>query len=119
MIKKVDAHHAIIPTPKSVNPQSLNGYEEKIYQLIARQYLMQFYPAAIYAEAKLVFDIANGHFIAKGRQLMSGGWRTLLGRDDATDSDDAGLADKVPPLDKGTVLTCRDGEIKRQDDRAS
>ncbi|MEF1221006.1 DNA topoisomerase, partial [Photobacterium damselae] len=68
--------------------------------------------AAIYAEAKLVFDIANGHFIAKGRQLMSGGWRTLLGRDDATDSDDAGLADKVPPLDKGTVLTCRDGEIK-------
>ncbi|HIF9177254.1 TPA: DNA topoisomerase III [Photobacterium damselae] len=110
--KKVDAHHAIIPTPKSVNPQSLNGYEEKIYQLIARQYLMQFYPAAIYAEAKLVFDIANGHFIAKGRQLMSGGWRTLLGRDDTTDSDDAGLADKVPPLDKGTVLTCRDGEIK-------
>ncbi len=42
MIKKVDAHHAIIPTPKSSS--ALTGYEAKIYQLIARQYLMQFLP---------------------------------------------------------------------------
>ncbi|PSU22856.1 DNA topoisomerase III [Photobacterium kishitanii] len=106
--KKVDAHHAIIPTPKSSS--ALTGYEAKIYQLIARQYLMQFYPAAEYADAKLVFTIANGLFIAKGRQLMSPGWRALLGRDDKKEDND--LADKVPPLDKGTVLVCRDGEIK-------
>ncbi|WP_305845683.1 DNA topoisomerase III [Photobacterium kishitanii] len=106
--KKVDAHHAIIPTPKSSS--ALTGYEVKIYQLIARQYLMQFYPAAEYADAKLVFTIANGLFIAKGRQLMSPGWRALLGRDDKKEDND--LADKVPPLDKGTVLVCRDGEIK-------
>ncbi|WP_281223318.1 DNA topoisomerase III [Photobacterium sanguinicancri] len=108
--KKVDAHHAIIPTPKGVNPASLSGGEAKIYQLIARQYLMQFYPAAVYSEAKLVFTIAGGIFIAKGRQLMSAGWRELLGRDDKSKDED--LADKVPPLEKGTVLTCREGEIK-------
>ncbi|KJF95446.1 DNA topoisomerase III [Photobacterium angustum] len=108
--KKVDAHHAIIPTPKAVNPQSLSSSEAKIYQLVARQYLMQFYPAAIYAEAKLVFTIAKGQFVAKGRQLMDAGWRVLLGRDDKGDDND--LADKVPPLTKGTVLTCRDGVIK-------
>jgi DNA topoisomerase IA len=106
--KKVDAHHAIIPTPKSSSV--LTGYETKIYQLIARQYLMQFYPAAEYADAKLVFTISQGLFIAKGRQLMSPGWRILLGRDDK--KEDSDLADKVPPLDKGTVLVCRDGEIK-------
>ncbi len=106
--KKVDAHHAIIPTPKSSSV--LTGYEAKIYQLIARQYLMQFYPAAEYADAKLVFTISQGLFIAKGRQLMSPGWRILLGRDDK--KEDSDLADKVPPLDKGTVLVCRDGEIK-------
>jgi len=48
----------------------------KIYQLIARQYLMQFYPAATYAEAKLVFEIAGGVFIAKGRQLTFAGWKS-------------------------------------------
>jgi DNA topoisomerase III len=116
--KKVDAHHAIIPTPKQISPNALSGSESKVYQLIARQYVMQFYPAAIYAEAKLVFTIAQGHFIARGRQLMSAGWRELLGRDQAEDKTKAtgnseqGLTDKVPPLEKGTVLTCREGEIK-------
>ena len=109
--KKVDAHHAIIPTPKAVNPASLSANEQKIYQQIARQYLMQFYPAAVYSEAKLEFTIAGGLFIARGRQLMSPGWRQLLGRDDSKEAD-SDLADKVPPLDKGTVLVCRDGEIK-------
>lgn len=110
--KKVDAHHAIIPTPKAVNAASLSGAEQKVYQLIARQYLMQFYPAAIYSEAKLVFTIAGGIFIARGRQLMSAGWRQLMGRNEESSSDNStDLADKVPPLEKGTVLTCRDGEI--------
>ena len=108
--KKVDAHHAIIPTPKAVNSNALSAGENKIYQLIARQYLMQFYPAAVYSEAKLVFTIAGGMFVAKGRQLMSAGWRELLGREDSTSEQD--LADKVPPLEEGTVLTCQDGEIK-------
>ena len=48
---KVDAHHAIIPTPKKMSSHALSGHEAKIYQLIARQYLMQFYPAAVYAES--------------------------------------------------------------------
>ena len=73
--QKVSAHHAIIPTPKQANVNALSGNEMKVYQLIARQYLMQFYPAAVYAEAKLVFDIAGGMFIAKGRQLVSPGWK--------------------------------------------
>ncbi|GAL27227.1 DNA topoisomerase III [Vibrio variabilis] len=33
---KVDAHHAIIPTPKKTN-MVLSGFEEKVYGLIARQ----------------------------------------------------------------------------------
>ncbi|UTV26883.1 DNA topoisomerase III [Photobacterium atrarenae] len=108
--KKVDAHHAIIPTPKTLNSAALSSREQDIYQLIARQYLMQFYPAAVYSEAKLVFAIAGGGFVAKGRQLKSAGWRALLGREDA--EDDQALAEKVPPLEQGTVLTCREGEIK-------
>lgn len=105
--KKVDAHHAIIPTPKQTSVNALSGNEMKIYQLIARQYLMQFYPAAVYAEAKLVFDIAGGFFVASGRQLVDTGWKSLLGK---VDEEENGV-DAVPPLSKGTVLTCREGEI--------
>ncbi|MDA0147027.1 DNA topoisomerase III [Vibrio sp. LaRot3] len=107
---KVDAHHAIIPTPKNASVNALSGNEMKIYQQIARQYLMQFYPPAIYAEAKLVFDIAGGKFVAKGRQLVSAGWKSLMGK---TDEEDSGV-DAVPPLNEGTTLTCREGEINQR-----
>ncbi|RSD31921.1 DNA topoisomerase III [Vibrio pectenicida] len=106
--KKVDAHHAIIPTPKKASVNALSANEMKVYQQIARQYLMQFYPAAVYAEAKLVFDIAGGNFVAKGRQLVSAGWKALLGK---IDEQETGV-DAVPPLPQGSVLTCREGEIK-------
>lgn len=107
---KVDAHHAIIPTPKKASVNALSSYEMKVYQLIARQYLIQFYPAAVYAEAKLVFNIAGGVFIAKGRQLLSAGWKALTGHQDEQEEG----VDKVPPLPVGTVLQCREGEIKQR-----
>lgn len=108
---KVDAHHAIIPTPKKMSTHALSGHEAKIYQLIARQYLMQFYPPAVYAESKLEFDIAGGVFIAKGRVMVSAGWKSLLpaGKAAQVEEDEA---DPVPALSQGDVLTCREGEIK-------
>ncbi|VFS51645.1 DNA topoisomerase [Budvicia aquatica] len=45
--KKVDAHHAIIPTSRS-SSVSLSEDERKIYELVALQYLMQFCPDAVY-----------------------------------------------------------------------
>ncbi|MFA0237522.1 DNA topoisomerase III [Vibrio sp. 10N.222.55.C7] len=106
---KVDAHHAIIPTPKKSSVNGLSANEMKIYQQIARQYLMQFYPPAVFADAKLVFDIAGGVFIAKGRQLINPGWKVLMGKTDTEEKGDG--TDTVPPLDKGTVLRCREGVI--------
>lgn len=106
---KVDAHHAIIPTPKKSSVNGLSANEMKIYQQIARQYLMQFYPHAVFADAKLVFDIVGGVFTAKGRQLLSPGWKVLMGKSDTAEKEEG--VDTVPPLAKGTVLTCREGLI--------
>lgn len=108
---KVDAHHAIIPTPKKKSTNALSGHEEKIYQLIARQYLMQFYPAAIYAESKLEFDIAGGVFIAKGRVMVSAGWKSLLPAGKAVQAEED-ETDPVPALSRGETLICREGEVK-------
>uniref|UniRef100_A0A5Q0TD86 DNA topoisomerase 3 n=1 Tax=Vibrio algicola TaxID=2662262 RepID=A0A5Q0TD86_9VIBR len=106
---KVDAHHAIIPTPKQSSSRALSGQEEKIYQMIARQYVMQFYPSAVYAESKLEFDIAGGCFIAKGRVLIVEGWKVLMSASKSQDSDQS---DPVPALQTGQQLVCREGEIK-------
>lgn len=104
---KVGAHHAIIPTAKAA-PASLSGDEAKIYQLVARQYVMQFYPPAEYAEGKLVFDIAGGCFIAKGKVLTQAGWRALLPSTQTADSD----ATPLPLMEKGEQAQCERGDIK-------
>jgi len=106
--RKVSAHHAIIPTPAGCAAGRLSEPERKVYELIARQYLMQFYPAAVYALGKLVFLIAGGTFIAKGRLLKEPGWRSLLGGKQAADADASSV---VPELPKGTELLCREGQI--------
>lgn len=104
---KISAHHAIIPTPKAVNPQSLSAKEAKVYGLVARQYLMQFYPAAVFAESKLLFQIGTGEFVAKGKVLRQAGWRALLPKN--KESDEA-LA--LPALPVGSEWPCMGGDIK-------
>ena len=104
---KVDAHHAIIPTPKKQSLNGLTANELKIYQQVARQHIMQFYPSAIYADSKIVFDVAGGCFIAKGRVLVDAGWKQLMGKSDQEEQQNV-----VPALNKGAELLCREGEIK-------
>ncbi|WP_261815530.1 DNA topoisomerase III [Vibrio gallicus] len=102
---KVEAHHAIIPTAKS--SASLSANEAKVYQLIATQYLMQFFPAAVYAESKLEFEMAGGKFVASGRELVAAGWRVLVKSSNKKQGD----IPFVPALNKGQSLVCREGVI--------
>ncbi|HHN8401672.1 TPA: DNA topoisomerase III [Morganella morganii] len=105
--KKVDAHHAIIPTAKSVSV-SLSENEANIYELIARQYLMQFMPDAQYRKCVIELDIANGKFVAKARFLSQAGWRTMLG---AKERDEENEGTPLPVLTKGDELLCERGEV--------
>lgn len=104
--KKVEAHHAIIPTAKN-RPTSLSLWEQNIYNLIARQYLMQFCPDAEYRKSKITLNIAGGSFIAQARNLQTAGWKELLGKED----DEEQLEPPLPIVKKGQILFCEKGEI--------
>jgi DNA topoisomerase-3 len=105
--KKVDAHHAIIPTARS-SKVSLSDNEAKVYNLIARQYLMQFCPDAVFRKCQIDLNIANGKFIAKARFLAEAGWRTLLGAKERDEDDDG---TPLPVVAKGDELLCEKGEV--------
>lgn len=105
--KKVDAHHAIIPTARAGNI-NLSDDERKIYTLVARQYLMQFCPDAMYRKCVIDLDIANGKFVAKARFLAEAGWRALLG---AKERDDEDEGSPLPVVAKGYELLCEKGEL--------
>ncbi|WP_028768377.1 DNA topoisomerase III [Shewanella fidelis] len=115
--KKVDAHHAIVPTEKTANLASLTQAEKQLYLQIARQYLMQFYPAYLYKETQVEIIIAGGLFKTKAKQEVALGWKQLLKQskektnsNDGKNDDDEHLAN-IPPLKKGQVLLCERGEL--------
>ena len=105
--KKVDAHHAIIPTARS-SKVNLSEGEANVYNLVARQYLMQFCPDAVFRKCQIDLDIANGKFIAKARFLAEAGWRTLLG---AKERDEENDGTPLPVVAKGDELLCEKGEV--------
>src|SRR5690606_33572449 len=74
---KVTAHHAIIPTDKSLKSANLNSSEAKLYWLIARQFLWQFFPPFCYLEQQALLKIAGGLFKAKARLVQSMGWKAF------------------------------------------
>jgi DNA topoisomerase-3 len=82
----VGAHHAIIPTDNVLNATRLSAVELKLYQLIVKRYLAQFYPAFEYAQTKVAITICGGLFTSQARQELSAGWKSLY-RDDSKNND--------------------------------
>nr|WP_113869651.1 DNA topoisomerase III [Brenneria salicis]NMN91615.1 DNA topoisomerase-3 [Brenneria salicis ATCC 15712 = DSM 30166]RBP57315.1 DNA topoisomerase-3 [Brenneria salicis ATCC 15712 = DSM 30166]RLM28416.1 DNA topoisomerase III [Brenneria salicis ATCC 15712 = DSM 30166] len=104
---KVDAHHAIIPTARSAGTM-LSDNESNVYGLIARQYIMQFCPDAVFRKCVIELDIAGGKFVAKARFLAEAGWRTLLG---GKERDEENEGTPLPVVAKGDELLCERGEV--------
>lgn len=107
--KQVDAHHAIIPTARR-QPSRLTTGEEKIYQLVARYYLMQFCQPAVFSQGIIELEIAKGKFIAKSRILTAAGWRTLNGQKIAEEDDETPQL-ALPRLTCGEEIFCERGEV--------
>lgn len=113
--KKVEAHHAIIPTQRKVRMENLNDNEKLVYQVIATQYLAQFYPVYKYAELQIDVDIQGGKFIARATQMLDAGWKVLFGtktlQTDQAESDleNNGLLTKL--VKKGEAVQCIDAEL--------
>lgn len=112
--KKVDAHHAIIPTEKQVSGTRLSTDEQRLYELIARQYLLQFYPNWRYHDTEVILDIAGGCFIARARETLESGWKVLFPSRSKDDDGDEGIQSALPPLQQGQTLQCLGGVLQEK-----
>lgn len=112
---KVEAHHAIIPTKRTKAIDSLTMHEAKIYQLIATQYLMQFYAPHKYQEQVAKIDIAGGEFIAKGKSTTELGWLVLsknAASENKNNTNETSNTESVlPSLNKGELLQCTHSKL--------
>src|SRR5699024_961889 len=109
---KVTAHHAIIPTSRALDASRLSADEQKIYELVARQYLIQFYPPFTYQEKQIDTEVAGGLFISRQKEVVSLGWQALFPQRKQNGADDQEIsADKLPNVVKGESVLCSNGRL--------
>ncbi|WP_263705436.1 DNA topoisomerase III [Shouchella tritolerans] len=93
---KVSDHHALIPTEQPQSASAMSDKETKLYHLIVRRFLANFFPPSE-SELTSVEATANGELLrAKGERLVSAGWR---GQE--TGEEDEALARLLPAMSKG------------------
>ena len=105
---KVSDHHAIIPTEGYVNFAEFNDKERKIYDLVVKRFLAVLFPAHEFEQLTLRAKIADENFVAKGKTIVTAGWKEVYENrfDDEDSSDD--LKEQVfPRIEKGDTLNVR------------
>ncbi|WP_342471345.1 DNA topoisomerase III [Metasolibacillus sp. FSL H7-0170] len=105
---KVSDHHAIIPTEAYVNLSAFSDKERKIYDLVVKRFLAVLLPAHEYEQLTVQAEIAGEKFIAKGKTVLSSGWKEVYeNRFEDEDAHEDVKEQLLPRLDKGDILKTR------------
>ncbi|NGP59813.1 DNA topoisomerase III [Paenibacillus thiaminolyticus] len=72
---KVEDHHAILPTQRKAS--GLSPDEQKLYDLIVRRFLSQFYPAAEYKVHTVMTEVEQETFKTSVKELLHIGWKAI------------------------------------------
>ena len=80
---KISDHFAIIPT--SLEPDSLNEAETKLYDLVVKRFLAVFYPAAEFLITTRITRVEEESFKTEGKIMVNPGWQAVYGKEARTD----------------------------------
>jgi len=102
--KKVEDHHAIIPTKSAHVLAKMSADERKVYDMVARRFLSIFHPDAVFERTRVETTVADHVFRTSGRVLLEAGWRSVYGQEADTPGkadDDTGGDQMLPKLELG------------------
>lgn len=108
---KITAHHAIIPTTVSCNPEKLTTVQRNVYFLIAQAYIAQFYPVHEYDQSRIFISAAGETFVAHGKTITVMGWKGLY---QAEKDEEDKEAQALPVVRKGDAVQFQDGSVTEQ-----
>ncbi|WP_088034337.1 DNA topoisomerase III [Evansella clarkii] len=103
---KVSDHHAIIPTEETPVVSKFSDKERKIYDLVVKRFLAVMYPPFEYEQTTIKADLAGETFLAKGKTVLSPGWKEVYENkfeEDEENSDDM-KEQLLPQLAQGDQL---------------
>jgi len=105
--KKITAHHAIIPTTTATDVAKMSERERRLYDLVSRRYIAQFYPAYEYDKTVVEVAVCDSTFRATGIVPRVEGWRSVLGKTKTDAEDDNVELPVVTAGDVAQVLSAR------------
>lgn len=73
---KVTDHHAIIPT--GVHPTSLNENEKRVFDMVTRRFIANFYPECKISTTTILGEVEKVEFKVTGKQIIDAGWRVVF-----------------------------------------
>lgn len=77
--KKLGAHHAIIPTEnRQVNLSNMTADEGKLYSLICRSYIAQFFPSYDYDKTSIEINASGELFTSSINVDVNLGWKVVI-----------------------------------------
>ena len=107
---KLTDHHAIIPTGKKVNLESLAPDEARLFDLIARRVIAAFYPPYVYNAVRVVTESVGERFVSNGVSVVQEGFKAVY-RDQQPKRKKNEEPD-LPPLRQGDERTVRKVQVK-------
>ncbi len=96
---KVTDHHAIIPT--NIKAANLTDREQTVYDLIAKRFIAAFYPDCQVSNTTVTGEVEKVGFKATGRQVLSPGWRSVLGKESLTENTEGEESQILPDFKPG------------------
>ena len=110
--KKISAHHAIVPTTVETKLSDLSEKEKKLYMLIAKSYIAQFYPAQEFLSTKVELSAGGEMFTASGKVILQQGWKSLYQNDAKKDDvENEEEQQSLPDMQQGDSVEFAGGKI--------
>ncbi len=80
---KITDHHAIIPT--GVQPANLTPDEQKLFDLVAKRFIANFYPDCQISTTTVLGKVEKIEFKTSGKQILAPGWRVVFAKEKEED----------------------------------
>lgn len=110
---KVSDHHGIIPTTEATEAKiaALPDLQKKVFLLIAKSFLAQFYPDMRYLAVSATVLCEEERFRASGRRVTDVGWQKVYGKENDEEEAEEEDSQAVPDMSKGDLLAARGTKV--------
>src|SRR3954462_9506195 len=116
--KRVEDHHALIPTRAEHDLSKMGPDELKVYDLVAKRFLAVFHPEAVYERTRVETTVTEHVFRTSGRRMLVAGWKGVYGeeaQDGRPREDDSGGDQLLPKLEQGEQVQTLSVESLRKE----